>query len=115
MFIAAKNAYYAFPICPGFWDSMIHHHNAGSLFSIDRVQSELLAGQKEEDLVKWVNGELPGGFFHGTGGKEVTGVYSQIIQGYSGTRNIPLRPKPTCNRGGWMGCGIRQAPIGIPS
>jgi hypothetical protein len=39
VFITAKNAYYAFPICPGFWDSMIHHHNAGSLFSIDKVHS----------------------------------------------------------------------------
>jgi len=43
----------------------------------------LLAGQKEQDLVKWVNGELPDGFFHGTGGKEVTGVTAQGISACS--------------------------------
>lgn len=26
VFVAAKNSYYAFAICPGFWDSLIHHH-----------------------------------------------------------------------------------------
>ncbi len=41
VFIAAKNAYDAFPICPGFWDSLIHHHNAGSVFSIDKVPIHL--------------------------------------------------------------------------
>jgi len=104
VFIAAKNAYYAFPICPGFWESMIHHHKAGSLFSIDKVQSELLAGQKEEDLVKWVNGELPDGFFHGTGGKEVTGLYSQIM--LWAQRNTqytaPAKAKFATEADGWL-------------
>ncbi len=26
VFIAAKNAYYAFDICPGFWDAIIRAH-----------------------------------------------------------------------------------------
>ena len=25
VFITAKNLYYSFDICPGFWDSVIHH------------------------------------------------------------------------------------------
>jgi hypothetical protein len=79
VFIAAKNAYYAFPICPGLWDSLIHHHGAGSVFSIDRVQSELRAGRPDEDLVQWVVKELPDGFFHSTGDKNVTASYSQMI------------------------------------
>lgn len=28
VFITAKNLYYSFDICPGFWDSVIHHHAA---------------------------------------------------------------------------------------
>ncbi len=50
VFIAAKNSYYAFAICPGFWDSLIHHYDAGNVRSIDRVRGELLAGRKTEDL-----------------------------------------------------------------
>lgn len=54
VFISAKNQYYAFEICPGFWKSLIHHYKAGSVRSLDRVRSELLAGRKTEDLVQWV-------------------------------------------------------------
>ena len=25
VFISAKNRYYAFDICPGFWDSLVYH------------------------------------------------------------------------------------------
>ena len=45
VFIAAKNSYYAFAICPGFWASLIYHHGQGTVCSIDRVKSELLAGR----------------------------------------------------------------------
>ena len=27
VFISAKNSYYAFAICPGFWASLLHHHD----------------------------------------------------------------------------------------
>jgi len=36
VFIAAKNQYYAFDLCPGFWDSLIHHYREGNAYSIDR-------------------------------------------------------------------------------
>jgi hypothetical protein len=45
VFITAKNRYYGFDTCPGFWASIIHYHRAERLYSIDRVRSELLAGQ----------------------------------------------------------------------
>jgi hypothetical protein len=63
VFITAKNQYYAFDICPGFWKSLIHHHQQARVYSVDRVRSELLAGRKTEDLVVWVKDELPEGFF----------------------------------------------------
>ena len=29
VFITAKNLYYSFDICPGFWNSVLHHHRTG--------------------------------------------------------------------------------------
>lgn len=79
VFIAAKNSYYAFAICPGFWDSLIHHHGEGSVRSIDRVRTELLAGRPTEDLVQWVKSSLPAGFFEGTDDQAVTSAYERIM------------------------------------
>ena len=39
VFITAKNLYYSFDICPGFWNSVVHHHREGRVFSVDRVRS----------------------------------------------------------------------------
>ncbi|HDH50846.1 MAG TPA: DUF4411 family protein [Nitrospirae bacterium] len=79
VFIAAKNSYYSFGICPGFWDSLIHHHGEGSVLSIDKVKGELLAGRKDEDLVQWVKSELSARFFIGTDDEAVTSAYADIM------------------------------------
>ena len=79
VFIAAKDSYYAFAICPGFWDSLLHHHGAGNVCSIDRVRSELLAGRKTEDLVLWVKGQLPSAFFKDTDEEAVLNAYGAIM------------------------------------
>ncbi len=79
VFIAAKNSYYAFMICPGFWDSLIHLHDEGNVCSIDRVRGELLAGRKTEDLVQWVKDELPSAFFKDTDEEVVMNAYGQIM------------------------------------
>ncbi|WP_419160989.1 DUF4411 family protein [Candidatus Palauibacter sp.] len=39
VFITAKNVYYAFDLCPGFWQSVLHHHRDGRVFSVDRVRT----------------------------------------------------------------------------
>ena len=52
VFITAKNLYYSFDLCPGFWKSVLHRHREGRVFSVDRVRSELLAGSKTDDLVR---------------------------------------------------------------
>ena len=66
VFIAAKNRYYAFDICPGFWKSLVHHCGTGEIRSIDKVRSELLAGSPTENLAQWVQMELPIDFFWDT-------------------------------------------------
>lgn len=79
VFIAAKNSYYAFTICPGFWDSLIHHHEAGNVCSIDRVRGELLAGRETEDLVQWVKRKVSAEFFLDTSEQAVTDAYGQVM------------------------------------
>lgn len=77
--ITAKNSYYAFGICPGFWSSLLHGHSHGHLHSIDRVRQELLRGPKDEDLVQWVRESAPGDFFLASDGDEIVAAYGRII------------------------------------
>jgi hypothetical protein len=79
VFIAAKNRYYAFDICPGFWKSLIGHHRKGNVCSIGRVKDELLAGQGTEDLVQWVKNEVPPGFFLSTNDGDVISAYREVM------------------------------------
>ena len=79
VFIAAKNRYYAFDICPGFWNSLVHHASTGTARSIDRVKSELLAGRDTEDLVQWVKNDLPAGFFLDTNAEDVLAAYAEVM------------------------------------
>lgn len=79
VFIAAKNAYYAFSICPGFWRSLIHHHGRNRVFSIDQVQREILTGRESEDLVQWAKRELPKRFFLPTNAQELLDAFSEVM------------------------------------
>ncbi|MEJ5344448.1 MAG: DUF4411 family protein [Chloroflexus sp.] len=79
VFITAKNTYYAFDICPGFWDSLLYHHGNGTVFSIDRVRSELLAGSKTDDLVKWIRQKVPKSFFYSVENAQVSAEYEKIM------------------------------------
>ncbi len=79
VFITAKNTYYAFDICPGFWESLLHHHANDTVFSIDRVRSELLAGRATEDLVQWVKRDVPASFFLSVDYGDVPDRYAEIM------------------------------------
>lgn len=79
VFITAKNAYYAFDICPGFWRGLLQQYHEGRVFSITRVRGELLTGRKTEDLVQWVESQVPYKFFHEVDEDEVTAVYTEIM------------------------------------
>ena len=79
VFIAAKNSYYAFSICPGFWDSMIYHHKANNVFSIEQVKRELMAGRETEDLVQWVKRKLTKTFFVDTDKQAVIDAYGEVM------------------------------------
>lgn len=77
--ITAKNTYYAFDICPGFWSAMLHQHEKGRIFSVSRVRSELMNGRKTEDLVQWVSGQVPPSFFVEVDDRLVTTAFQEIM------------------------------------
>jgi hypothetical protein len=47
VFIQAKNLQYGFDFCPGFWDWLAKANKNGSVYSIDKIGDELLAGSDE--------------------------------------------------------------------
>ena len=50
-FIQAKNEYYGFDTCPGYWDWLERENTAGNVFSIDRIGDELKEGT--DQLAVW--------------------------------------------------------------
>jgi len=51
VFIQAKNLHYGFDFCPAFWDWLLQNNTIGQVFSIDKVASEIDAGNDE--LAEW--------------------------------------------------------------
>src|SRR5579859_4789300 len=51
VFIDAKNHYYRFSVCPGFWAWLDHAHKNGVWMSIKKVRDELL--EREDKLSMW--------------------------------------------------------------
>ena len=60
IFIQAKNLHYGLDFCPAFWQWLDEAHAAGTVYSIDSVRTELIAGN--DDLSAWVQ-QRPSTFF----------------------------------------------------
>ena len=76
VFIEAKRRYYAFDVCPGFWDCLVWHHQGAYVQSIDRVKDELERGGDE--LSDWVQRTMPTACFASSDDAEVIEQYSQM-------------------------------------
>ncbi len=76
-FIEAKDRYYGFDICPGFWASLLALHKSKRVFSIDRIQEELTG--HDDNLKDWVNARVPETFFKKTEDLEVIETYRQMM------------------------------------
>lgn len=59
--IEAKNRYYGFKLCPGFWDWLALEHTCGNVMSIEPIRLELL----DPDIKAW--GDANRGFFAAEG------------------------------------------------
>jgi hypothetical protein len=77
--ITAKNSYYAFDLCPGFWTSLLDKHQSGQVHSLDRIRMELQQGRDDDDLVKWVNDTVPPNFFLSTHQADVAAAYTEVM------------------------------------
>ena len=62
VFIQAKNMYYRFDFCGGFWDWMKSAHARGHVYSCRKVLSELAAGPSDDPAYGWAKA-LPSTFF----------------------------------------------------
>lgn len=104
VFIAAKNAYYAFAICPGFWKSLVYHHGKDRVFSIDQVRREILAGRESEDLVGWAKNELPNEFFKPTNSSDVLGAFGEVMLWAQRSTQYtePAKAKFATEADGWL-------------
>jgi hypothetical protein len=80
-FIQAKNTWYAFDICPGFWDWIDLEHGRENVFSISRVKTELLVG--EDDLSAWAVAR--GGNFFLPDDPDVIASYNSVVAWANGS------------------------------
>jgi hypothetical protein len=60
VFIQAKNLHYGFDFCPAFWDWLEVENNRGTVFSVEKVGTELEAGG--DDLAVWAGARGDGLF-----------------------------------------------------
>ena len=75
VFIEAHRRYYAFDICPGFWDALILDYKQINLHSVDKVQEELSG---KDQLTKWIKSSIPKKFFLSTDDTGVIKSYGDI-------------------------------------
>jgi hypothetical protein len=80
VFIEAKRRYYAFDICPGFWDALVVHAENSTVKSIDRIKTiELQAGHVDDELKEWANTIIPAEFFAISNEEDVLLRYAEVM------------------------------------
>src|SRR5205814_2020891 len=77
VFVQAHRRHYAFEICPGFWDCLIHHHTAERVISIDRIRDEILHG---DALDAWAKNSAPKSLFASTADAAVVAHFTAMVQ-----------------------------------
>ena len=72
VFIDGKNHHYGFDIAPGFWDWLVHAHQQGRVFTVQRCYEEVV--DTGDELSRWMSAQ-PTGF-----ALQVTGADSTSLQ-----------------------------------
>jgi hypothetical protein len=75
----AHRMYYAFDICPGFWESILFHHGQNRIFCINQVKDEIKGGDKDA-LYKWAHDVAPAELFSSTEDPVIAECYARIIR-----------------------------------
>jgi hypothetical protein len=93
VFIQAKNLYYRFDFCEGFWAWLLSAHEAGLVFSIKKVRKELVSGDKADLVRKWAE-DLPDDFFlDDDADKAVMQTYAQVMQWANASKHYSPQAK----------------------
>ena len=77
VFIEAKNRYYRFSLCPGYWKALIAQHQNGRVCSIDKVLDELI--DEGDRLSHWAEDTVPNTFFKKTQDQAVINAFQALI------------------------------------
>ncbi len=77
VFIEAKNRYYGFDFCPGFWSSLVVQHRGKRVVSIDRIENELRA--QDDEVTAWVEKTAPDTFFKKTEDQAVVDKFQKLV------------------------------------
>ncbi|MBI2174400.1 MAG: DUF4411 family protein [Candidatus Omnitrophica bacterium] len=102
VFMEAKRRYYAFDICPGYWDCLVAHHQEDRVLSLDRVKQELERGG--DDLWEWAESVMPGACFASSDDPSVTAEFAQILAWVQGQAQFFPEAKAEFagNTDGWL-------------
>jgi len=78
VFIQAHRLSYPFDVCPGFWRALVAAHEKKRVFSIDRIKTEIEAG--DDRLRRWANEAVPATFFKGTADRAVVDWFRRMVE-----------------------------------
>jgi len=105
--ITAHRLYYAFDLCPGYWNAMKAGHAAGRIYSTQRVLAELRRGA--DILVDWVEQELPADFFLDDSAAGVISAYAPMMQWVqSRDYTTAAKTKFASDADGWLVATAKQ-------
>jgi len=77
VFIEAKDRYYGFPLCPGFWKALTEEHKNKRVYSIDKVRDEL--SDEGDELSTWAKDTVPKTFFKETQDQAVITAFQEMV------------------------------------
>lgn len=77
VFIEAHKRYYAFDICPGFWEWLSHRSTRSGIVSIDRVKAEIVG--YEDPLSDWAESTAPPELFVSTEEQDVVKAHGRVM------------------------------------
>ena len=102
IFIEAKQRYYQFDVCPGFWDWLLWHCAGGQCCSVDHVRNELL--KINDDLAEWVKNNVNRQAFHDTTAPATTTAYAAVMQWVNGNPQFKVEAQSQFAAGadGWL-------------
>ena len=105
--IAAHRSYYAFDICPGFWEAVKSGHAAGRIFSIQHIKAELEKGK--DALTDWINKELPQEFFINDSSAAIAKEFGPMMEWVkAGNFHPSAMAKFATDADGWLVAAAKQ-------